>query len=555
MPNQPRRSILDLLRPNRRKRKRAAELGLPQHPNTFSRIIPASDIDPSPIRNTRDALSQYSGWVFAAASFIAEETAALDWDVWRATSTDRADWTIDATSDINRVLRAPSAHQSWGQFIELTDLHFSTAGQAFWHIITSGERAVGMEVIYPHWVQEPVVSTAGRLEGWRVAKPGRPPTTLPADDVIRIYRPHPLSTFMAASIVEAAAVSHYMDLYVRAYGASVFRNDGGIPAGLLSSDQSLTPQQADDVRERWRQRYSRSRGEVAVLGAGTTYQQLGIPLEDLKFLEVGEFTRDQVLALFRVSPALLGLTGDSNRANLEASLWGFQRHTLRPRATRYQEAINERVIPRFEAPRQRARLYFEFRDVVSRDRDRVASEADQLQARGVITVNEHRVMMGLPETPDGDVYLVPSGVSIRATLQPDGADEPPSERAENLTSGAYMDAWDGIKRAASMPPLDSDVVAARMRAAALLRDFDQLKRDVARERWYRAWRSTVAGWMSDARKAGYPDDWAPPVEDVPGGVTLPARADGQSLVEWLEHLKGPGGKMLAEAVVKGDEHG
>src|SRR5690606_31538979 len=253
-----------------------------------------------------------------------------------------------------------------GQFLEVTDLHFSLAGQAFWHIITDNDSPIGLEVVYPHWVQEPAVE-GGRLVGWKVLKPGQGLITLRAEDVVRIYRPHPLSQFMAASVVEAAAASHYFDLYLRAYGMTLFRNDGGIPAGLLTSDQVLTSDQMDFMRETWRQRYSQSRGEVAVLGAGTKYEQLGISPGDLKFLEVGQFTRDQVLSLFRVSPALLGVTGDSNRANMEAALWGFQRHTLRPRARRYMEALNTRVIPRFQDARDRRVLYFEFRDVVGKD--------------------------------------------------------------------------------------------------------------------------------------------------------------------------------------------
>src|SRR5690606_31972039 len=110
---------------------RGAELGSPTH-TSFGRIIPSSDIDPSPIRGARDALSQYSGWVFAAASFIAEEASALEWDLWVRSGRDKSEWDLDEAHELNDILARPNSSATWGQFLEVTDLHFSLAGQAFW---------------------------------------------------------------------------------------------------------------------------------------------------------------------------------------------------------------------------------------------------------------------------------------------------------------------------------------------------------------------------------------------------------------------------------------
>src|SRR5690606_20777562 len=113
-------------------------------------------------------------------------------------------------------------------------------------------------------------------------------------------RPHPLDPWSAMSQLAAAASSQFADLYTRAYVFTQLRNDSGVPAGLISSDQELTPDQAETIREAWQQRYSQTHSEVAVLGAGASYQAIGIPLNDLKLLEIGEFTREQILAMFRV---------------------------------------------------------------------------------------------------------------------------------------------------------------------------------------------------------------------------------------------------------------
>lgn len=398
-------------------RKRAASLGLPPRSTGFTSIIPGSDIDPSPIKSKSDAVTQYNGWVFAAASFVAEEMRALEWDVWRVAGTSKSEWTLDTKSILNDILARPNDTQTWGDFIELSDLHFSIVGESYWHVIRDGQRAIGLEIIYPQWVDKPIIE-GGRLTSWQVTRPGSSPRVIPAADVIRLHRPHPKAPFMAAGTVEAVGTPHYLDLYSTAYATSVFRNDGGIPAGLLSSDQPLTLEQANDLREAWRQRMSKTRGEVAVLGAGSTYQPIGIPMKDMRFDLIGEFARDKILAAFHVSPALLGVTGDSNRANLEAALWGFQRHALRPRAMRVAETVRARVIPAFLSPVEARARWFEFRDVVSQDRDRILVESDSALTHGAITVNEYRERLGLAHVSDGDVFTIPSTVTVVSSLKP-----------------------------------------------------------------------------------------------------------------------------------------
>ncbi|POP04481.1 phage portal protein, partial [Salmonella enterica] len=117
------------------------------------------------------------------------------------------------------------------------------------------------------------------------------------------------------------------------------RNDGGVPAGVLSVEHELTQEEADLLRERWMDRYYRKRDGIAVLGKGARYQPIAIPLSDIKFLEVGRFTRDQILGIYRVPASKLGLVDDVNRANAEANDRTYRANVLRPRLRRLEEAI------------------------------------------------------------------------------------------------------------------------------------------------------------------------------------------------------------------------
>jgi len=514
---------------------RADGLGLP-YPSNHGFLIPGSDIDASPINTQEEALTQYNGWVFAAASLIAEEMRAVPWDLWIRSRRDRSSWTIDDTSSTYNILTSPAGQgTTWGDLIEITDLHYSTVGEAYWHVLRNpAGNAVGLETIYPHWVSKPRIEH-GRLTGWWVQRPGGAAQILPADDVIRIHRPHPLAPFQAASAVEAAAVSHYFDLYLRAYGMTLVKNDGGVPAGLLTSDQELEPEQQDAIRERWRNRYANRRGDVAVLSKGAKYQPIAIPISDIKFLEAGQFTREQVLGLFRVSPAMLGLVSDANRANMEASLWGFQRHTLKPRVLRYQEVINTRVLPLFE--REAGRRFFEFHSVVDRDRSSLVAEANDQLERGAITVNEYRQQMGQqPLEGQGNVFLVPNTVTVTSRLR-----EAQQPRAEPSVAPKRGDLAEGLS-----------VAAYRDKAAKLeLRLREREERDL-----FLSIRGEFARWRKRADALGeifVDEEWL-----VERGVDASRVAPevGESIVEFYERLKSGVARELArELAGRGDGRG
>jgi len=506
-------------------------------------ILPSSAPDTQPLDTASEQLGSAVGWVAAAATLIAEDVRSSEWDVWRQTGPAREDWDAQPDSELAKFLQRPNPKQTLAEVLELTDLHFSLTGMAFWHIIrpTTRSTAQGFEVLYPHWVTEPVF-TNGQHSGWRVLIPGHAPRIIPAEDVIWIKRPHPLDPWSALSQLAAAAASQHLDLYTRAYAYGVMRNDGGIPAGLISSDQELTKDQAEAIQESWRQKYSQRHGELAVLGTGAKYQPIGIPMQDLKFLELGDFTREQILAMFRVPPAVLGQSKDFNRANSEAAMVAYQRQALKPRLARYQDAINTLLLPTI---RGADGLWFEFQDPVDVDKTVEQQLALNDLKAGVITVNQYLESIDRDPQPDGEVYLVPSNVTIKDTLEP----APPPGMTPTAPQAEGEEDEEGLP-APPPPEAEPERAYARLEAAVLRAEVKRLRRDALADRWYRAWRGTVAGWMEHAKREGYPDGWAPPRDELEAtrAPALPERHDDETTLEYLERLKGPAGKELAREV-------
>lgn len=473
-------------------RRRGAPLPEPRPGAGLSYLLPPAEPDAAPIRGREEQLASYVGWVYAAVSLIAQDVRAAEWTLWRRAGRDRSQWEAVEDHPVLRVLLRPNALMTWGDLLEYTQLALDLAGEAFWHLITDGNRAVGIQYLAPHWVLEPVLQD-GRLRSWRVQIPGWGQIReVPAEDMIWLRYPHPLDPWRGASPVEAFAATHHFDLYLRAYGASLMRNDGGVPAGVLSVEHELTQEEADLLRERWMDRYYRKRDGIAVLGKGARYQPIAIPLSDIKFLEIGRFTRDQILGIYRVPASKLGLVDDVNRANAEANDRTYRANALRPRLRRLEEAINTRVLPRLAGQGARA-LYLEFTDPVEEDPELELRRLEVGLARGVITPNEYRDRIGLDPIPGvGDRLYMPLNTAPVSTTPSEEravevrAAQGPEDREKDLELAA-------LRWLAKQDPLERE---AKSRVRALLSKEQRLVVQAFRQA-YEARAVERREWMDD----------------------------------------------------------
>ncbi len=64
--------------------------------------------------------------------------------------------------------------------------------------------------------------------------------------------------------------------------------------------------------------------------------------QDLDFLESRKFSRDEILAMFKVSPGMLGSVENVNRANLDAGFYINAVINVVPRIRQFVRQVNRR---------------------------------------------------------------------------------------------------------------------------------------------------------------------------------------------------------------------
>jgi HK97 family phage portal protein len=175
------------------------------------------------------------------------------------------------------------------------------------------------------------------------------------------------------------------------YGADL-ADGGGIPWGVLSSEQRLTRRQTALARQQWLEAAQNRRGAPAVLGSGLKLETLTISPKDLALLDLRVFDEQRIAAAFGVPPYLIGLEQPQGLTYANAtSLFDFHwRGMLRPLSRKITEALSAWALPRGR------KLHLVAGDYVQPPLAERSSSYKAMHERGVLTDDEWRAFEGLP---------------------------------------------------------------------------------------------------------------------------------------------------------------
>lgn len=210
-------------------------------------------------------------------------------------------------------------------------------------------------------------------------------------------------------------------------------SNGSVPRGILTSKQRLTENQAKELQDRWEKAHGgASRAHrVAVLGAETQYQQIGLSPEDLQYFEGKKWTRQTVLATYGIPPAVVGVKDDMtplSGADTKEQLRSFWSMTL----VSEQKAIEDKLRIDFfkRLGLEDLRGEFDIGDIPElKDDEAQRSTIDLAEiGAGVRTINEIRDERGLDPVEWGNVWWAPlmlQPISSEEVEEPEPVVAPP----------------------------------------------------------------------------------------------------------------------------------
>ena len=208
------------------------------------------------------------------------------------------------------------------------------------------------------------------------------------------------------------------------YGARLF-GSGSLHTGILTTEQKLHPDQAEELRTRWKAVGSglESAHDVRVLGQGAKFQALSIPPEDAQFIETRRFQIAEVARIFGIPPHMLFETEKSTSwgSGIEEQNIGFVTYTLRPWLTRFEQRVTQALrVAASPRPSRPSPAYAKY-SVEGLLRGNSAARAAfyrELWGLGALSTNDIRALEEQAPVPGGDVRYVPLNMGVLGAGDP-----------------------------------------------------------------------------------------------------------------------------------------
>lgn len=373
-----------------------------------------------------EQIRHYRHWVYAAVQAIAFEVASARLRLYARLPTGVEEVTDHPFLElIERVNPFHTRFWLWAEtmtFLELT-------GNAYWYVVPN-RLGVPAEIWIAHSQHMRVIPDRREFISGYIYARGGEEVRFRRDEIVHLKYPNPASPYYGRGPLQAAAEAVDAHEFMKRAEWNGFRN-GIFPSLALESDQELSDETIERLRTLLEQKYATPEraGRPLILERGLRAKPISLSPKEMDFLQSERVTRDEILGIFRVPAAVIGLSEDVNRSVAEAMDMIFARYCITPKLRLIEEQLNQDLLPRFDE-----RLFCRFDSVIPEDRAQTRADRVAHLEHGVTTVNEERRALGLDPVAWGDTPLAFMGAraqeSEKSGLSPPGR-RPPERNAKS----------------------------------------------------------------------------------------------------------------------------
>lgn len=231
-------------------------------------------------------------------------------------------------------------------------------------------------------------------------------------DLVHCQFHDPGNPYWGFSPLRAASLVVDTDVAAIQWNFSMLENRG-IAGGVLTTPQTLEPEQHAELKELLASEIHgpESAYNLLLLSSGTTWTETSRSPVEMDYVEGRKLTREEICAVFRVPPPIVGISENATLANLAEYHKSFYEDSVIPLAGILSDAYNRAWIwPRWG---ENYRLSFDFANVPAL-LPQLISKIDagyKLHMMGYpINVVNRYLGLGLPAIEGGDVSWAPSNM-------------------------------------------------------------------------------------------------------------------------------------------------
>jgi HK97 family phage portal protein len=388
--------------------ERAMAISKEYDPAWYLRFLRLADQEDMADTGVGDAM-KVNGWVNAAVMFIARNVSRVPFKLWAGEEE------IE-TGDVWSLFNEPNPYMSRSQLWEATEAWLKCRGEAFWTFEAGYTYApAGGRLPTEIWVQDPdqfkhVLDPKDKKITLWWYRSGREEIPFMPDEIMHFRVWNKWDPFRGVNPLVAIGDEIDTDKQATVLNKKLIKN-GSRPEGLLHTQQRLSEDQAKEIQERWEKGHKgpTRAGRIAVLGAGTEYQQISLGPKDMEYLDLRKLTRNMILSVYGVPPAALGVYDDKSPlsgADTEQQIRMFWTTRLLPDLRAIEDKVKT-LFKRCGVKGVEGRFDEQTIPELQKD-DSKQSEQDLREISvGLILINEVREARGKEPLPWGDVWWAP----------------------------------------------------------------------------------------------------------------------------------------------------
>jgi len=323
---------------------------------------------------------------------------------------------------LRRLLIRPNSRMGESDLIRNWIASMDVAGISYAERLTSGAGGlVGLNPLNPASIT-PMDLGAGLVYRWQES--GQAHIDFRPDELLIRRGDWTRPARMAVALSTIDGDSAQTD-YVRS-----FFNNGGVPSGRIKVKGTLTTDQANGIRNRWRAMFSRQgrQHDVAVFDDNGDYEKIGSNLDELESQIVRGVSESRICMTFGVPPLIIysyfGLSR-STYSNMAAAQTAFWDLTMSPLLKEWRAWLTWSLLAEFESVdrilNEDVRLFWDTSLVraLQPDEDAVQKRAELAFRSGGISRSEYRSTIGRdPDPTADDFYILPTGQIVNVGTLP-----------------------------------------------------------------------------------------------------------------------------------------
>lgn len=240
--------------------------------------------------------------------------------------------------ELPEIIKNPDPESNTVELISMMMISAGLHGNAYVHIDRNRNgKEIGLVPLHPYQMQ---VLPTGDQVGRRYLHLGN---QMDNEDIIHMrWMTPPQSLVGVSPLIQTRNLTGLglaMDRHLAQWYA-----EGGTPSSVLETDQKLTNEQAQIIRNTWEATHRRHR-RPAVLSDGLKWKPISASAADMEMLGTREQFQSDIARVFGVPAHMIGVKGDGQTyQNVEQASLNFLTYTIAPWLRRIEVALSK-VLP------------------------------------------------------------------------------------------------------------------------------------------------------------------------------------------------------------------